>query len=192
MRKPAALFVAAFATVAGGGLAVAVEGSPDSSPRQDPPAGPPFTDMEWVGELPPGPPPHAQGDPQREAEPTDVVVEVVAQDETAAEDEVDDETVVEDEVDDDAGPPADTHGAAVSQAAHDCPHDDPEQTHGECVREVARDNRGHADDETETTEPEVETEEPEVEDDEVEGAGHQNSNGRGHERGRGQGHANDG
>jgi hypothetical protein len=35
--------------------------------------------------------------------------------------------------------PVDNHGAAVSQAAHECP---PGPEHGPCVREVARDNAG--------------------------------------------------
>ena len=140
MRKPLAFFVAGFATVAGGGFAVAMEGSPASSTR-DVPEGPPFADMEWVGDLPPG-------------------------------------------------PPADNHGAVVSEAAQSCPTG---PGHGQCVSEVARENRGQADDEVEVDEPEVE--EPEVDDDEElpgTGTGHQSSNGRGNGQGNGRGHERDG
>ena len=151
MRKPFAFFVAGFATVAGGGLAVAVEGSPASS-TADVPDGPPFSDMEWVGDLPPGPPAHAaaEGDDTEETAPEDVVVEVQAPEQPAE----------ETGPPEDAGPPADTHGAAVSEAAHTCP---PGPEHGACVSEVARTNGGGGGDDTEVEEPEVEA--PEVEDD---------------------------
>jgi hypothetical protein len=174
MRKPAALFLAAFATVAGGGLAVAVEGSPASSSR-DVPDGPPFADMEWVGDLPPGPPAHANANGQQVEEVEEVeevLVEVQAQEE--------DETT-------EVTPTTENHGAVVSEAAHTC---EPGPGHGECVSEVARENHGHADDETEVEEPE--TEEPETEELPGEGNGHTNSNGRGHGQGNGRGHERDG
>ena len=131
MRKPAALFLAAFATVAGGGLAVAVEGSPASS--RDVPDGPPFTDMEWVDDLPPGPPPHAVANGQQTEDPetttTETVVEVDHQDEAAPVDE--------------ATPTTENHGAVVSEAARTC---EPGPGHGQCVSAVARENGGGADD----------------------------------------------
>ena len=126
MRKPAALFVAAFATVAGGGLAVAVEGAPVSS-SEDLPADPTATDMQLVEEL--------QAAEVEEA-------------------------------------PAENHGTAVSEAAHDCP----QENHGQCVSEVARDNHGDRDDEQRGN---------------GNGNGHGNSNGRGHEQGNGNGHDRD-
>ena len=171
MRKPLAFFVAGFATVAGGGFAVALEGSPASS-SHDVPDGPPFSDMEWVGELPPGPPPHAVADAP--AEDTVEVVEVQQQEETTED-----------------TPTTENHGAVVSEAAHTCPTG---PGHGECVSEVARENPGQADDADDTEAPE--TEAPDVEDDAEEppgnGNGHQNSNGRGHGEGRGGGHERDG
>ena len=133
MRKPAALFVAAFATVAGGGLAVAVEGGPRVP--DDIPA-PSNAGIELVREM------------QEDGETTTTTVADTTTTTVADTTTTTATTAVEAEPEDDAegGPPAGSHGAAVSAAARECPRDDPEQNHGECVREVARDNAGHADD----------------------------------------------
>jgi hypothetical protein len=50
-------------------------------------------------------------------------------------------TVVEDEESDESDEATDNHGAAVSQAAHECPTG-PGGVHGECVSAVARDHDG--------------------------------------------------
>jgi hypothetical protein len=117
-----------------------------------------------------------EGDPPEEeappAEAGELPEEEVVDDEEVVEDDevVEEEEVVEDEVLDDeegggeAGPPADTHGAAVSAAAKSCP---PGPEHGPCVREVARSKGGDDTDEESGDEPEDEVED-EVEEDAAE------------------------
>jgi len=112
VRKPIGLFVAAFATVAGGGLAAALE---DGPPETAPPAPPPAEQGvgHAVGHDDPGTDPGAAG-----AGPEVEEVEVEAHLE---------------------GDHPENHGLDVSTAADDCDTGDVDPTHGECVSAVARD-----------------------------------------------------
>jgi hypothetical protein len=115
VRKPIGLFVAAFATVAGGGLAMALEAPPEEVPPVPPAA-------DEAGE-------HSQaGDDETDGtDPTTTTVEI--------------EDAETEAVETDAVHP-DNHGADVSTAAHECPHDDAAESHGACVSQVARDHDG--------------------------------------------------
>lgn len=123
MRKPIGLFVAAFATVAGGGLAVAVEGQgPSGPPEETPPPAASETGQEnSQSEAEPGPP----ADQQIEVEAPEVETEEVEAPE------------VEDEGE------QGEHGAWVSDHAENiCPplvESGQFRNQGQCVSNAARD-----------------------------------------------------
>ena len=169
MRKPLGLFVAAFATVAGGGLAVALEGGGRAEPN------------EVVQES-------------TTTETLDTTTSSSTTDTTDTSTTAVDEVV---EVEGEGGEHGarvsqaahDCH--AMVEAGEVNPETgEPYRNHGECVSRVARDHDG---DGTPDTPPVDGTDDTEVEDElPGEGRGHTEGAGRGHGQGRGRGHERDG
>lgn len=127
MRKPIGLFVAAFATVAGGGLAVAVEGQqgPSGPPEETPPSVASENGQEnSESEADPGPPVEIELPEAPEVETEEVETEEVETPEVEEEGEGE-------------------HGAWVSDHAENiCPplvEDGTFRNQGQCVSNAARD-----------------------------------------------------